>query len=1013
MERTKLTVPVRRLEHSACRLVDGYDVEKVERIKIRDNVSQFSHVKELASIDDDLRSMVRKIKTRRNLGLVYQVVILKVYLGRFLAKVRSLRKARILSSHMAERHSHRKADLHLCLVENQNSASKSSNRMDLRMLPRVFKNQYFRKGGSVDLRNTPPSEHSMSSFVGLLRREREQEDAVRTEPRIPSCLASMASGDGSWRCMAGGVGRRRKLARTITHGPSVFAKRNAYKPNSRPTSVVGRRNKLLVESRLLNIHEIRRKNEQSIRRSLHIKQKGEFLRSIHAIGRIELATRGERLLREVVVREMRKVGKASAALESKLQRFTQIRSLLAADVEARRSGFMKSAQKFIKEVMEKLRQKGIKILSIDLVTEKGGLERGVVIDVEKKEVLVKSLGAVRHMIKKQSYFGVAGRLFGRKDLLSLRLGSESVAVGSLVEAKGRIQEKKPADIVTLDENKGKSGPAPRMDVRAKSPALVELSSHLISRSKESGQSGRGSFLAGGTMLAKFGDLISKPGGAVPAKQEISGKKEIPIGKPAVKAVPKDQSELLCKKGEESLLETKKSPPAKETGGIPGSDVLPGQAPSLKKGLSTKDFPKVAVTKPGVLKKSSIVCKKVPPKQQGPTEPMTDKSSGASGKEDQETKQACNPDKIWSARLQDLYKRMRAEGSQTDGVSARCLRREKKRLGVGGGTKEERRVRIYTRLGLIGRAGSGGRRHTRLSGKPGALKRYGMPALMSYTCRGYSQALGSASEQTYWQEKLSLGYSDKSHIQYILENPSSYVYGIHRHHELLSIARNTMNEDVQFYRMNKLTKYALTTKVSRIEQFVEEVMGEMIINGDLKEARENVLENNIMRLRYLVNADKEEKSSLSRCTRQKSSEASQLWEKLISRFELGGNHSSLSSPSSSSSLWLEASEFIYNEEVDFFKKVYYLSDPDDLENAHLDESVLQSTLRSIRVPNTSREFRPPCILSLAIRGGSGNPSSLLYRRDFISYVGKLSPWTKLALTQKTRSWHHKSQSIKTD
>ncbi|OII71420.1 uncharacterized protein cubi_00798 [Cryptosporidium ubiquitum] len=147
MEKAKLVVPVRKLENSASNQLHGYDPEKLEKIKVKDDVNRLNHVKELINIDNDLKNLVKKVKIRRYIGLMYQITILKIYLSRHLAKLRNAKKVNILNSHIVQHHSYKKIDFNASLAQNQNLPSKSPNRMGLKMLPRTSKNQHFHKGG--------------------------------------------------------------------------------------------------------------------------------------------------------------------------------------------------------------------------------------------------------------------------------------------------------------------------------------------------------------------------------------------------------------------------------------------------------------------------------------------------------------------------------------------------------------------------------------------------------------------------------------------------------------------------------------------------------------------------------------------------------------------------------------------------------------------------------------------------------------------------------------------------
>ncbi|KAJ1607052.1 hypothetical protein OJ253_2517 [Cryptosporidium canis] len=1087
MERAKLVVPVRRLENSACKLSNAYDPERVEKIKTREDVNRFSHVKELASIESDLKDLVRRIKVRSP--------------GEALGEDEKDQKSSEVELPYGSAPLTQECRFKPCFGSKSKLPLQAGKPFELGAALRCAKKPVFSRRGSIQLRNTPPDEHSMSSFVGSMRRARGGV-ASGAKSGGPSCVERVEGSDESCEAKDADSGRTR--LGIVAHSRRIFAKRNAYMPNSHPISVVERRNRLLVESRLLHIREIKSPCGMEARRSIHIKQKGELLRDIRKIHRIELIRRGEQAVKEIIQREVAKSRELLASLRGKVDKLDHNRALLVADMGKRRAEYLESAERFIREIIERLQHKGIKRLSVDLVTGEGSLKSGLVIDVERREVLMKSSEVVRHLVRKPSYSGLNGKpaieeapVIGvdLRPELGIRMDPErsvrrglnlgpTVKQSSLEMAKfdsqkkpqvqaelmpnGVSQEEPRPTTTCLDEGGGrKSEPALKPGVQIKLPDSLKASPKL-------GSVGHAGEPKSVTKPLPVGPPVLKAKAkaleGVPASREVFPKPAVKEGStpsvsehadlPITKELPTaKQSSVLAKKAAPQLQggglsktvwpekeaaasgELSKKVPADGVLGQPGlkragealgkSGPLPGQeaaqvgtdslgaeeslpgegsgsqpkADSLEESQvlrkpSAREFPKFAAMKSGVLKKSPAPCKKAAPSKMGApgkmgTVEFASKAPSGAARMSDSTVVVYDSERIWSARLHDLYRRMKGESSQGRGVSGKYLRRE--RLGPGFGAGEmRRRLRAYARLGVVQGVDSAGGRYTRLLGKPGVLKRYGVPAFASYTYRGSSQALMSDSEPNYLVRKLSRGYSDKSHIEYILDNPDSYVYGIHRHHELLSIARNTLNEDVQFYRMNKLTKYALTTKMSQIEQFVEEVMGEMIINGDLREdSRENTLENNIMRLRYLVNTDKEEKPYYYRCSKQRASEANKLWDKLISKFDAGNENSTLMKSSNSSSHWKEASKFIYDEEVDFFKQVYYASDMEDLECASLDEQTLGSLLKSIRVPFSGQGFRFPFVFSRQVRRPRDKG---LYRRDFISHVGRLSPWTKLALRQ---------------
>ncbi|KAK9174175.1 Uncharacterized protein cmbei_2004220 [Cryptosporidium meleagridis] len=909
----------------------------------------------------------------------------------------------------------------------------------------------------------------MSSFLGNIRKEKEKA-TNKIESMMPTSIIKLKDVNESWKSRKPGV-RKRRLRR-VAHNPLFFSKRNAYRGQSSPKNLINKRNMLLEQAKQLHIHQIKIKNEKIMRKSLHIKQKGEFLKDILKINRIELITRGEKAIKEILNKELVKARGNLKNGKAKLQKLRDNKLHLASEANKMRLEQMKSAERIIKEIINNLHNKGIKRLNIDLITDKGSLKRGVTIDVEKKEVLVKDPEIVRHLIKKSSYSEFIGKLSGKKGNLSIKADpkhdpgiiepSESVVkekckiiltekrnpikimkfdsnVRSPIEARRELNEsiiekKKPLNITKPKDHDPNLGLKSKSDIEAKSSGIVKASTKISNFTKICGpksldnNSTENQILKAKTLDTLKKDTLLNGRGGIPLKvvekssiflkkdtltKEINAK-DIPI-KEFIRKMSSDGSTgVLSKdppdldgKAKSSVIkvsEIKKSPPVKKMNDIPNTEDI-CQNKELNKTFS-KHFPKAVTTKSDILVKSSfskkalskplIIAKKN--SDEIPESKVSPKSLPNALEKDDYNLLIYNSDKYWSSRLYDLYRRMKGESCQQDIFTNRYLKKERIRLSTRSGV-EKRRIKTYTRLRIINEANSKGRRHTLILLKSRSIKRYGIPALMNYSYRYTNQALSSDTEQNYLVRKLSPNYTDSSHIEYILEDTNTYVFGIHKHHELLSIARNTFNEDVKFCRMSKLYKYALRTKMSDLEQFVEKVMGEMIINGDLnQDSRENVLENNIMRLRYLISIDKEEKQSFSCCKSKVSDEVNQLWDKFVTRFDLSSELNTSNKVSSDNNLWEETCKFIYDEEIDLFKKVYYLSDLKELRSIDIDKSVLESIFKSIRVSYKSRDFKFPFIFSKEIRSSKDVG---YHRKDFISYVGKLSPWTKVALIQKIK------------
>ncbi|KAH7648789.1 hypothetical protein FG379_002259 [Cryptosporidium bovis] len=80
----KLVIPTRRgvVEGGKDSLL-GYDKTQMEKIRARDRINMLEQMKELDKIDKDLTNIVRRIKSRKYIDLIYRIAILKVHLKKF------------------------------------------------------------------------------------------------------------------------------------------------------------------------------------------------------------------------------------------------------------------------------------------------------------------------------------------------------------------------------------------------------------------------------------------------------------------------------------------------------------------------------------------------------------------------------------------------------------------------------------------------------------------------------------------------------------------------------------------------------------------------------------------------------------------------------------------------------------------------------------------------------------------------------------------------------------------
>ncbi|KAH7648788.1 hypothetical protein FG379_002258 [Cryptosporidium bovis] len=295
----------------------------------------------------------------------------------------------------------------------------------------------------------------------------------------------------------------------------------------------------------------------------------------------------------------------------------------------------------------------------------------------------------------------------------------------------------------------------------------------------------------------------------------------------------------------------------------------------------------------------------------------------------------------------------------------------------------------------------GRRYVNIKLGSFTVKRYGLNSFKRCGFRGINEVLVDSDNQQYLRNKLFKHYDGKNHIEYAMEDSISYVYGINKHRLLLSITCNTLNEDINLFKLSKLNKYALSSKMNHLEDFVEEVMGEMILNGDLDRKEHNdFLEEKIMRLRYLINTERDYKQNIRVIKNKKQiEEANYLWEKLISMYEESSNVKCnldnkilyKGDEKSNNNLWNHVSKFVFEEEVDFFKDVYYCKNENSNICFNEGQNDTKNTFSSIRVPCNSPLYKEPTILFFEYNNKTLN-------KKYINYIGKLSPWTKMSLFQ---------------
>ncbi|EEA08440.1 uncharacterized protein CMU_002680 [Cryptosporidium muris RN66] len=272
---------------------------------------------------------------------------------------------------------------------------------------------------------------------------------------------------------------------------------------------------------------------------------------------------------------------------------------------------------------------------------------------------------------------------------------------------------------------------------------------------------------------------------------------------------------------------------------------------------------------------------------------------------------------------------------------------------------------------------------------GPLKKYGVSSFKRYS---RYITINEKRKSDYLSLKLFLKDKKDEYMSYFLQECEKYVRALHKHHELISIFQLVISK-YNMSELGQMMKYTLQGKLSHLERCVDEVFGELLVNGDLciETEQENdfgdlsaeyKLQDKIRRLRYILNEEykvihNKITTKLPKYEMGVKDETKSLWDKLSGK--LGGISVISNISTDNSEAFGKASQFVYENEDEIFRQIYYGS------------TLMEENLEPVLEDNsmTSRELSKIKIHSLRFNNN----------RSCILFNGMLSPWIKLAIMQK--------------
>ncbi|KAL7066032.1 hypothetical protein ACR3K2_35250 [Cryptosporidium serpentis] len=294
------------------------------------------------------------------------------------------------------------------------------------------------------------------------------------------------------------------------------------------------------------------------------------------------------------------------------------------------------------------------------------------------------------------------------------------------------------------------------------------------------------------------------------------------------------------------------------------------------------------------------------------------------------------------------------------------------------------INRYNNINYVGK-----RYVIRSTNRLGPLKKYGISSFKRYS----RYIINENRKSDYSGFKLLLKDKENEYMNYFLQECEKYVRAIHKHHELISIFQLVINK-CNTNKLGKIMKYTLQGKVSHLEEYVDEVFGELLVNGDfcIKTELENnsgalsgeyKLQDKIRRLRYILNEEhqiiqNEISTELSKCELGVKDETKDLWDKLSKKLESTSVTSNISTDNSEA--FGTTSQFVYENEDEMFRQVYYdtIHMQKNSEPISEDNSMILKELSKIKIHSLRFNNNRSCIL----------------------FNGMLSPWMKLAIMQKS-------------
>ncbi|KAH8741454.1 hypothetical protein FG386_002408 [Cryptosporidium ryanae] len=889
-----LMVPTRR---GAARANDetlsSYDKTQMERIRARDQINRLEQVRELNRIDEELSEIVRRIKSRKNIDLVYRVTILKVHLRRFLESATNGRR-------------------------RTRGPDKS-----------------FACNPGLDFKET-----GQGGSFGPGRREGLHFSLMHSGSSSPASRGRAGFETGDDASNGGGDVGYGGRDFELKHGRKPeLARRNDYASNLDAFASKIRRN-VRFKSVLFQVKsELRRaEDDKSTRRERELAAKAK--QAAGGLGCFGVLCAQGALFHGCMGRPF-----VGSRAEGGGSRRRLPRDKCERKVVRTKSEEITWSENAIRSYVLALKSQGVKRLNINTG---GGKDSRITIDLDKNSILnTKDSSRTRIVVRRDHLYDIQKLLESvrgvRGGVEEINFDVEGASLGPRsAENRSCLMDKSGLSLVEKSEKPPTGTDSPKIECRFPEDVTGKRGEQALSAELKIEDVNKQRVSGGDSAEA---EPHSRSEGRSATAENASGLSESPHlleGGASSPGVVRTHTTSNCLELRKGVSKEVGSCETKEGGGdsVHKHTLDIGESGDTYEGGAFRS--NTGVNKKGASEAGIYADDEAEKRQPKSREQGCKAGAGAlhnkdsrGGREDS----LCKIAEVGRSRRKNCTRKL----VKKDSRSLRTLRRSGKRA--------------HARLRTLLKDDNSykGRRYVNVRLGSSTVKRYGLNSFKGYEFRGVNEVLMDAENQRYLTNKLFREYNGKNHIEYALEDSASYVYGINKHRLLLSITCNALNEDVNLFKLSKLNKYALSSQMNNLEDFVEEVMGEMILNGDLNEkAHTDLFEEKIMRLRYLINTEKCPKQSTKMAVSKRQIEQiNDLWGKLISTREQSrgarGNLEHMApygDKKSSGDLWNEISKFVFEEEVDFFKDVYYPNESNSpcIKGKQGEEGVLDSIRR---------------------------------------------------------------------